>query len=347
MRNNPLKWTYGLLVLVSTIVGYFIFSGDVQTLTGNYSDHLHHAYSAYAFMQIGYDVFTVPLGQWPVQARFAHETFPDVPHLYPFGSILLFLPFGLLSNFGILPDTIVHLLMVSVFGSTGVISIWIYWKHYQVDRAVRTISTLLVAFLSIYYGYHGFFDVVAFLIAIISLVHWERNIRNYAIILLVISLSLQYRIWYLGPLFVYMLYKYASNNGIDRWLEGSVIFGTMSFLPFLGTVLSLEGIESAQANPDIIPLGFEPITVIALLLTVIISYRVWKVDNEISAVTAMFCGIMVILLPQWRVWYPLLLMPLPFVAQSRQGKIELGIIATITGIAMNFGIIVIKGYFIF
>src|SRR5215467_11841776 len=82
-----------------------------------YSDHLQHEYSAWAFLHIGLRIFDTAKSDWGyIPARNVHLLWEQIPTIYPPGLVAFFLPAGVASNEGLLPDERVHMLMVMVLG---------------------------------------------------------------------------------------------------------------------------------------------------------------------------------------------------------------------------------------
>src|SRR5439155_21377555 len=83
-----------------------------------YTDHLQHEYSAWPFLHIGVRIFDTPKSDWGnVHAAHVHLLCDQLPSLYPPGLVAFFLPAGIASNEGLLPDERVHMLMVMVLGA--------------------------------------------------------------------------------------------------------------------------------------------------------------------------------------------------------------------------------------
>jgi hypothetical protein len=81
-----------------------------------YTDHPRHSYTASLFLKDGFAVFSQPLGSLSSQdnSPFMFVTWPEMPHLYPLGSILLFMPFGGLLQGGV-DAVLVYKLEIALF----------------------------------------------------------------------------------------------------------------------------------------------------------------------------------------------------------------------------------------
>lgn len=78
-------------------------SGPLATFDNWYTDHARHTYTANLFLKDGSAVFSQPLDRLASADRsaFMFVTWPEMPHLYPVGSVLMFLPFSLLVEAGV------------------------------------------------------------------------------------------------------------------------------------------------------------------------------------------------------------------------------------------------------
>jgi hypothetical protein len=82
-----------LLSLVFWVVLLTINTNPLGTFEGWYTDSARNSYSASLFPKVGFSIFDTPLGRLSSfdGSFFKFVTWPEMPHLYPLGSILLFL----------------------------------------------------------------------------------------------------------------------------------------------------------------------------------------------------------------------------------------------------------------
>jgi hypothetical protein len=97
-----------VLLLFSLIVWLFVLalnSSPLATFNNWYTDHARDSYVSSLFVKDGFSVFNHPLGALSSQdsSRYMFVTWPEMPHLYPLGSIMVFLPFGALLQSGFDP----------------------------------------------------------------------------------------------------------------------------------------------------------------------------------------------------------------------------------------------------
>jgi hypothetical protein len=89
------------LVLWLTLLAFN--SGPLSTFDNWYTDHARHTYTANLFLKDGLAVFSQPMDALASadHSAFMFVTWPEMPHLYPIGSVLLFLPFSVLIEAGV------------------------------------------------------------------------------------------------------------------------------------------------------------------------------------------------------------------------------------------------------
>jgi len=193
-----------IALTIGCFLAVFTFEPDTYTLAAGYTDHLRHSYSAWASLQIGVDVMRTPIAEWQVVATHPHVTWTDRPHLYPAGSLLVFLPFGLLSNLGILADPRVHQLAVLAFVTAGgVVSLQLKrLSERQLAWYLGLPVVLTGVFLFLWWGWNGFYDSLVAGAGLYGIDQYRRDKPKRALLGLVGALSMHYRIWYLGPLAV-------------------------------------------------------------------------------------------------------------------------------------------------
>ncbi len=74
---------------------------------GSYTDHLRHTFSSWIFLHRGFELYRTPYGQIGPKVPYKHPTrdWPDVPYIYPPGTLILFLPPAALGQLVSMPET--------------------------------------------------------------------------------------------------------------------------------------------------------------------------------------------------------------------------------------------------
>jgi hypothetical protein len=165
---------FGLAVLVA--LSALRFEPPNYALEPNYSDHLQHEYSSWAFLHIGFRIFSTPRDQWHVHSSHVHMLWPQLPTIYPPGLVLFFLPFGILSNEGILPDARVHMLMVMVLAAAGVLASGQLRRTLRqtYDSSLALVLAFLGTVLFVTWSMDGFIDPLASGLGLLG-IYWSRQ----------------------------------------------------------------------------------------------------------------------------------------------------------------------------
>ena len=107
------------LLLLSLVLWLILLAANTNplaTFNNWYTDHVRDNYVSTLFLKDGFSVFSQPLGTLASQdhSHYMFVTWPEMPHLYPLGSILLFLPFGAMLQSGFDP-VLVYKLEIALF----------------------------------------------------------------------------------------------------------------------------------------------------------------------------------------------------------------------------------------
>ena len=128
-----------LLLLALSLVFWLALlvlnSGPLATFDNWYTDHARHTYTANLFLKDGLAVFSQPLDTLASadQSTFMFVTWPEMPHLYPVGSVLLFLPFGVLAEAGV-SAVLLFKLEMAVFLVFAHVCLYLFFVRYFSQR---------------------------------------------------------------------------------------------------------------------------------------------------------------------------------------------------------------------
>ncbi len=110
-----------LIVLLSlSLIIWFgvlvVSTNPLGTFENWYTDNARHTYVSSLFLKDGLSIFNQPLGTLANTDTSSNKfiTWPEMPHLYPLGSILLFLPFGILVQNGF-DATLIYKAEIAIF----------------------------------------------------------------------------------------------------------------------------------------------------------------------------------------------------------------------------------------
>lgn len=312
------------LALVGSV---FLFDAPRYTLLGTYTDHMRHTYAAWSFLHLGFDVFTRPMGTWDVAAVAPFVTWPTLPHMYPFGSLLLFLPAALLVNLAVLAPATVYALLVAAFTGAGALATALLYRTLPYPPGLAALATALAAMPYLFWGLNGFFDTVAVAIALVGVAAYRRADARPALFALVGALSMHYRLWYLGPLALAAAYRYWRERGVDGGFVAAGLLGGLSLASFaltLPAAARLSETDMFTENPVALTTGVTPETWVALAGAAALLGVLYTRERDPVALAALTLAVAsVFALSQWVAWYPILLTPALALADRRASQVAL------------------------
>jgi hypothetical protein len=325
-KKRIVAWLAVCVVLVVPL-----FKPPRYSLAPLYTDHMRHAYAAWALLNIGPEVFTTPIGQWEFGASHPFDMWTTLPHLYPIGSLILFLPFGIVINLELVPELLVNMAMIMLFGIGGVVGSWLLYQTLSesYEPVLLTVVMLMVAPSYVFWGLNGFFDTIAVVLALYGVRAYRRDNDGTAMLALVGALSLHYRLWYLGPLALVVAARYwRSQNGIIDWRLTFVgVLGAGSLASFFLTIPGLVALAESprfHENPIALMTGMTPKTLLALGGAIVVLAVVYRYESDPAAiVTLTLAVISVFTLTQWFPWYLVLLTPTFALTDCRPSHITL------------------------
>jgi hypothetical protein len=314
------------VIVVLVVVSVMRFPGPNHTLETNYTDHLQHEYSSWAFLHIGFRIFALPKADWgPVHARYVHLLWDSVPTIYPLGLVLFFMPFGVASNEGWLSDAHVIALMVMVLGTAGALA------SFQLHRTLRlsyepvlaAILTVLGSILFVTWGLNGFIDPLAAGLALLGIWWVQRERPGLGLGALTLALWLQYRLWYLWPLVIALAIQ--RRREIRWWqLSSTIAIGFVSAFTF-GLSLHAEGnfheIPGIGPNALAVTHGVSGVQLVGLAAGALVVGITYHYDSFVAAACVTLALALIFFVDQWEPWYPVLLVPLLAIVRRRPAQL--------------------------
>lgn len=325
-KKRAFAWLVVAVVLVVPL-----FKAPRYSVAPLYTDHMRHAYAAWALLNIGPEVFTTPIAHWNFGASHPFVSWPTLPHLYPIGSLILFIPFGVLINLGVVPEPLVNMAMIMLFGVFGVVASWLLYDtlNDSYEPILLAIVLLMVVPSYIFWGLNGFFDTVAVTLALYGVrAYWREN-NGTSMLALVGALSLHYRLWYLGPLALVVAWRYwRTHDTLLDWRLALVgVLGAGSFVSFF---LTIPGLMSLSESPLVHPNPLSPTSaltpqlLLALGVAVVLLAVVYRYEtNYLMMISLTLAVLSVFTFTQWMPWYPVLLTPTFALASRRPSRIAL------------------------
>jgi hypothetical protein len=349
-----------LLIMLLLSLTFWLFllavnNNPLGTFENWYTDHARHPYSSILFIKVGFSVFDTPLGKLASNdsSFYKFVTWPQNPHLYPLGSIFLFLPFGFLLENGV-DQLFVFKMEIALFLLVAHICL-----YYFLTRFLKQRMNLLLKALGIYilyvalvvYSANGMFDSIAFLFSVIALTMYLEGRYDYSILFVAVSVTLKYQAGiFLFPLVFVGLKKLLEQNGFSRIIENKAIVVAAVLAGIDGFTAYLSAPFLMEARPELVMNGvnaFSPHSqapwalqsfAVLLTLTVTLLFAVYLLhSNSLISLYAVFVLLPSFTMPYFQPWYlPFFFVWVLIPKQKREVEVTmLWVIFTVT--VLSFG----------
>ncbi len=317
-----------LLLLVSLTIWLLLLamnSNPLGTFENWYTDHARHAYVSSLFLKDGFSVFNQPLGILSSHdsSHFMFVTWPEMPHLYPLGSIFLFLPFGALLQKGF-DAILIFKLEIGLFLIFSHICLYFFLKNFlnkEIHLFLKLVGIYIIYVVLVIYAANGMFDSIAFLFSLFAILMFLTERYDKFFLLVAVSIFFKYQAGiFLLPLVIFGLSRILGKNQLKTLLSNkNVIFG--AFLIMISGATSYFSMSYlAQTKPEFVMNGINAFlpharvswniqafsVILTLILTIIYSsYMLNK--NALLSFSAPILLLPSFALPYFQNWY------LPFI----------------------------------
>jgi len=314
-----------LLSLVFWLLLLAVNANPLATFENWYTDHARDSYVSSLFLKNGFSVFDEPLGKLASldNSYYKFVTWPEMPHLYPLGSIFLFLPFGVLLQNGF-DAILVYKIEIAIFLVFAHICLYFFLKNFLKKDLVwllKALGVYIIYVTLVIYAADGMFDSVAFLFSLLALSMFMTERYDYFFLLVAVSVFFKYQAGiFLLPLIIVGLMKLFEKNRLGSLLRNktvvagaalgivSVFTATLSAPYFLATgpQLIMNGINAFSPNSQI-SWTLQSFSVL-LTLAATLAFAVYMLNkNSLLSLSALFMLLPIFMLPYFQNWY------LPFI----------------------------------
>jgi hypothetical protein len=344
-------WFLAVAVLLPTFA-----PNSLGTLENWYTDHARHSYVSSLFLKDGFSVFGHPLGTLASQdcSVYKFVTWPDMPHLYPLGSIFLFLPFAVLLQGGVLP-LLVFQLEIALFLLAAHVCLYFFLKHYLKEPmcpALKWVGAAIIYVALVLYAADGMFDSVAFLFSLLAVIMFMRGRLDRFYLFIAVSIFFKYQMAiFLFPLIVVGILMLLKNNRLGRLLRNwAVVLGTVLLLVCCVTAymsasyiadtrpeMIMNGINAFSHRPEIPWLTQASAVLFTLAATV--TYALYMLNrNRLLSLSALFLLLPSFFLSFFQNWYiPFVFVNILFVQSRKEGS------ATMLWLCVLIGVLYLGG----
>lgn len=372
-ENYPIKLEkikrilINLGILKILLIASFVFWGLIlyfnpysfADLEKHYTDHMRHEYASWLFLNVGFKVFNTPIGvlSSQVPSLNPHPTWPMHPSIYPLGNILYFIPFGILSNLGIINDITVHKLMILSFLTGAHLAVYYFVKElkrigYNFRLFLMILLTSIFYTHIVFWSLNGFYDVVAILLIILSIKYYKEGSSLKSIVILTGSFFLHYRSIFYLPLWICLFVKILLQYKDNIWSQFTHFNKvSLSFLWFI-SVASLDFYTVYLSFVDkklVIPIEWQSsiiniyngrvdAQILLITFSAMIFFILLKRKSYITVSTMLLCLFYVLLTPQWVLWHHLFFFP-ALLLPSNQPSVEIASFWLLISVYLTAGII--------
>lgn len=310
-----------LLSLVIWLVLLALNSNPLATFNNWYTDHARDNYVSSLFLKDGLSVFNQPLGALASQdsSRYMFVTWPQMPHLYPLGSILLFLPFGILLQNGLDP-ALVYKLEIALFLVFAHICLYFFLSAFLKKNTHlfwKTVGLYIIYVSLVIYAASGMFDSVAFLFALIAVTMFLSERYGYFVLFMGISVFLKYQAAiFLLPLIIVGLFKLIERKNLQGLVRnkevilGAVLGGISGFTAYLSAPFVMRARPELILNtinafaPHAQISWYQQSAYVLLTLAVTLVYAAYMLNkNSLLSFSAVFLLLPSFMLPYFQYWY--------------------------------------------
>ncbi len=358
LSKKARRWLLAVLLLglVVWLLILAINSGPLATLENWYTDNARDTYVASLFLKDGFSVFSQPLSKLANLdvSNYKYVTWPQMPHLYPLGSVLLFLPFGILLQNGF-NSTMLFKIEIAIFLVDATACVYFFLKVFlKKDMAMilKLLGIYIIYVTLVAYAADGMFESVAFLFALFAVYMFMTERYDYFFLLITVSTFFKYEAAiFLFPLIVIGLIKLVQKNKLPNLLKNKavvvgLILGIISTFtaylsaPYLvsgGPQLIMNGINAFSSNTHIA--WVDQTFFVLLTLGITASYAIYMLNkNVLLSLSALFLLLPSFLMPYIQNWYFPFIFVYALIPQQRK---ELNI--TVLWLGFMIGVLAYSG----
>jgi hypothetical protein len=332
-----------LLSLFLWMILLAINSNPLATFNNWYTDHVRDNYVSSLFLKDGLSVFNQPLGTLASQdnSNYMFVTWPEMPHLYPLGSIFVFLPFGALLQSGFDP-ILIYKLEIALFLVVAHICLYFFLKFFlkKNSHLFWKIAGFYIIYVSlVLYGAGGMFDSIAFVFALMAVIMFLSERYDYFFLLIGGSVFFKYQAaLFLFPLIIVGLLKVLSKSNLGSFIKNKSFVLGILLLAISGFTAYLSAPFLFQTRPELVMNAinaFAPhsqiswnsqVVGVLLTLSVTLVYAIYMLNkNGFLSLSAIFLLLPSFMLPYFQYWYVPYIFVYALIPQNRK-EVEITIL---------------------
>jgi hypothetical protein len=335
--KNRRRLKLALLVsLVFWLVLLAVNAFPLATFENWYTDSARNTYSANLFGKAGFAIFDTPLSKLSSgdASLFKFVTWPEMPHLYPVGSVFLYLPFGWLIEQGA-SQGLVFKAEIALFLVVAHVCMYLFLKRFlrqNLDFVLKALVVYLLYIVLVVYSADGMFDTVAFLFSLMAVVMFLEERYDGFLLLVAVSAVFKYQAGiFLLPLVLVSLQRLVQKGNPLGLLRNKAVLGALGLgalslftaylsLPYLATTrpeLIMNGVNAFSPHAQV-PWGLQAFAVLlTLAVTLTAAVYLWSRSRWVS-VFMVFSLLPCFTMPYFQPWYLPTFFLYPLIARDKQ-----------------------------
>jgi len=313
-----------ILILLSLAFWFFLLAVNTNPFASFenwYTDHARHSYSSTLFTKVGFSIFDTPLGQLSSgdSSYYKFVTWPQMAHIYPLGSILLFLPFGFLLQNGV-TQIFVFKMEIAVFLLFAHVSLYYFLERFWKQKMFPFLKLLGVYAMYIpliVYAANGMFDAVPLLFALIAIDMYLNERYDYFLLFMAVSVILKYQAAiFLLPLIIIGVLKLFEQHRLSSvirnkaviaaaLLTGAAGFTAVASAPYLMETkpeFVMNGVNAFSSHAQI-PWALQSFAVLLTLAVTLLFAVYMRKRNPLISLSAVFILLPIFTMPFFQMWY--------------------------------------------
>ncbi|MGD6851578.1 MAG: hypothetical protein ACQCN6_05910 [Candidatus Bathyarchaeia archaeon] len=311
-------------VVLSLVVWLAILAfnpNPLGTFENWYTDHARHPYVSSLFLKDGISIFNQPLGILASHdnSRFMYVTWPEMPHLYPLGSVALFLPFGALLQNSVDP-LLVFKLEIVVFLVFAHVCLYFFLKYLlkkDMHLFWRLVGVYIIYVSLIIYAADGMFDSVAFFFSLMAVTMFLTERYDGFFLLMTTSILFKYQAGiFLLPFILVGVVMLLQNNKLSCLARNKSVLLGIGFVGISGFTAFLSLPYLIQTRPELVMNGIDAFipnaqipwmlqtTAVLITLAGTLIYTAYMLNkNSFLSLSAIFLLFPSFTLPYFQNWY--------------------------------------------
>ena len=318
------RWILLILILLSLAFWFILVAVNTNsfaTFENWYTDHARHSYSSTLFTKVGFSIFDTPLGQLASgdSSYYKFVTWPQMAHIYPLGSLLLFLPFGFLLQSGV-GQVFVFKMEIVVFLFFSHVSLYYFlerfWKQ-EMFPFLKLLGIYAMYVPLIVYAANAMFDAVPLLFSLIAISMYVNGRYDYFLLFMAVSVTFKYQpaifllpLMIMGVLKLFEKHSFSSiirNKAVivSAVLAGVAGFTAVSSAPFLMETkpeFVMNGLNAFSSHAQI-PWALQSFAVLSTLTVTLIFAIYMRNRNSLVPLSAIFILLPSFTMPFFQIWY--------------------------------------------